>query len=44
VKDEFGKMKFPIPIKEIRRAEDAFTSVARGALVAAAADPDNPEE
>jgi hypothetical protein len=44
VKDEFAKMKFPIPIKEIRRAEDAFTSVARGALVAAAADPDNPEE
>jgi len=44
VKDEFSKMKFPIPIKEIRRAEDAFTSVARGSLVAAAADPDNPED
>jgi hypothetical protein len=44
VKEEFSKMKFPIPIKEIRRAEDAFTSVARGSLVAAAADPDNPED
>jgi hypothetical protein len=44
VKDEFAKIKFPIAIKEIRRAEDAFTSVARGALVAAAADPENPEE
>jgi hypothetical protein len=43
VRDEFSRMKFPIPIKEIRRADDPLTSCARGALVAAAADADNPE-
>ena len=44
VRDEFSRIKFPIPIKEIRRADDPLTSCARGALVAAAADPDNPED
>ena len=42
VRDEFSRMQFPI--KEIRRADDPLTSCARGALVAAAADPDNPME
>ena len=40
VKEELGKMDFPIPIREVRRAEDPLTSVARGCLVAAAADDD----
>ncbi len=44
VKEEFEKIQFPIPVKNIRRAEEALTSVCRGALVAAAADDDNPEE
>jgi hypothetical protein len=35
-KDEFKKLDFPIKIKEIRRAEDPLTSVAKGCLVAAA--------
>lgn len=44
VREEFEKIQFPIPVKNIRRAEEALTSVARGALVAAAADDDNPED
>lgn len=44
VKDELSRMQFPIPIKTVRRADDPLTSTARGALVAAAADEDNPEE
>lgn len=43
VRDELSRMQFPIPIKNVRRADDPFTSVARGALVAAAADEDNPD-
>jgi len=35
-KDEFRKLDFPIKIKDIRRAEDPLTSVAKGCLVAAA--------
>jgi hypothetical protein len=35
-KDEFSKLEFPIAIREIRRAKDALTSVAKGCLVAAA--------
>lgn len=38
VRDELGKMDFPIPIRDVKRAEDPLTSVARGCLVAAAAD------
>ena len=41
VREEVSKMRFPIPIKAIRRAEDPLTSCARGCLVAAAADADN---
>lgn len=44
VRDELSRIKFPIPIKEVRRADDPLTSCARGALVAAAADEDNPDE
>lgn len=43
VRDELSRIQFPIPIKEVRRADDPLTSCARGALVAAAADEDNPE-
>lgn len=43
VREEFEKIQFPIPVKNIRRAEEALTSVCRGALVAAAADDENPE-
>lgn len=43
VRDELTRIQFPIPIKQVRRADDPFTSVARGSLVAAAADEDNPE-
>ncbi|MFQ5503970.1 MAG: hypothetical protein ACE5F1_04130 [Planctomycetota bacterium] len=35
-KDEFGKLDFPIPIRDIMRAEEALNSVAKGCLVAAA--------
>ena len=35
-KDEFKKNDFPISVKDIRRAEDPLTSVAKGCLVAAA--------
>ncbi len=35
-KDEFKKLDFPIKIREIRRAQDPLTSVAKGCLVAAA--------
>jgi len=35
VKDELAKMKFPIPIKNVRRAEDSITAIAKGCLVAA---------
>jgi hypothetical protein len=38
VRDELSKMDFPIPIRNVLRAEDPLTSVARGCLVAAAAD------
>lgn len=42
VKEELEKRgDFPIPIREVRRAEDPLSSVARGCLVAAAADDDN---
>ena len=34
--DEFAKIDFPIPIKSIRRADEALNSVAKGCLVAAA--------
>ncbi|MEZ6187131.1 MAG: cell division protein FtsA [Planctomycetota bacterium] len=44
VRDELSRIKFPIPIKEVRRADDPLTSCARGALVAAAADEDNPDD
>ncbi len=37
-KDEFDRIKFPIPVKNIRRAEDALYSVAKGCLVAALSD------
>jgi actin-like ATPase involved in cell morphogenesis len=33
-KDEFEKVKFPIEVKNIRRAEDPLSTVAKGALVA----------
>ena len=35
VRDELAKMKFPIEIKNVRRAEDPLNSVAKGCLVAA---------
>ncbi len=35
-RDEFSKLDFPIPIKNIFRAEEALNSVAKGCLVAAA--------
>lgn len=35
VKQELEKMKFPIPIKNVRRAEDSLNAIAKGALVAA---------
>lgn len=41
VKEELSKLEFPIPIREVKRAEDPATSVARGCLVAAAADDDD---
>ncbi|MCI0650509.1 MAG: hypothetical protein L0Z55_01350 [Planctomycetes bacterium] len=34
-KDEFENIKFPIPVKEIRLADDPLYSVAKGCLVAA---------
>ena len=37
-KQEFDAIKFPIPVKNIRRAEDALFSVARGCVVAALSD------
>ncbi len=37
-KQEFEAIKFPIEVKNIRRAEDPLFSVARGALVAALSD------
>jgi len=33
--DEFNKIQFPIPVKEIRHAEDPLYSVSKGCLVAA---------
>ncbi|MBI4601099.1 MAG: hypothetical protein HY721_03975 [Planctomycetes bacterium] len=36
--DEFQAIKFPIPVKSIRRAEDPLFSVAKGCLVAALSD------
>ncbi|RME77328.1 MAG: hypothetical protein D6785_12715 [Planctomycetota bacterium] len=38
VRDEFEKIKFPIEVKNIRRAEEPLHSVAKGCLVAAMAD------
>ena len=39
VKDVLGKMDdFPIPIKEVRHADDALNSTAKGALTAAVLD------
>ncbi|MEZ5987980.1 MAG: hypothetical protein R3F30_02410 [Planctomycetota bacterium] len=35
-RDEFSKINFPIPIRDVRRADEALTSVAKGCLVAAA--------
>ncbi len=37
-KDEFASIKFPIQVKNIRRAEDPLFSVAKGCLVAALSD------
>ncbi len=37
-KDEFDRIKFPIPVKSIRRADDALYSVSKGCLVAALSD------
>ena len=37
-REEFEAIKFPIPVKNIRRAEDALYSVAKGCLVAALSD------
>lgn len=37
-KDELQSIKFPIPVKGIRRAEDPLFSVAKGCLVAALSD------
>ena len=38
VQDEFEKIKFPLEVKNIRRAEEPLHSVAKGCLVAAMAD------
>lgn len=38
--DEFDSIKFPIEVKNIRRAEDPLFSVAKGSLVAALSDED----
>jgi actin-like ATPase involved in cell morphogenesis len=35
VKQELEKIKFPIPIKQVRRAEDSLNAIAKGCLVAA---------
>ena len=35
VKQELERMKFPIPIKNVRRAEDSLNAIAKGCLVAA---------
>lgn len=35
VKQELERMKFPIPIKTVRRAEDSLNAIAKGCLVAA---------
>ena len=35
VRDELGKLSFPIPVKTVRVAEDPLNSVAKGCLVAA---------
>jgi len=35
---EFNAVKFPIPVKNIRRADDALYSVSKGCLVAALSD------
>jgi len=37
-RDEFAKLRFPIPIRTIRLAEDPLYSVAKGCLVAALSD------
>jgi hypothetical protein len=34
-REEFSKLKFPIPIKNIRRADEPLNSVCKGCLVAA---------
>ncbi len=36
--DEFEAIKFPIEVKNIRRADDPLFSVAKGCLVAALSD------
>jgi hypothetical protein len=35
VTDELAKVDFPIPIREVRRADDPLRSAAKGCLVAA---------
>jgi len=40
-RDEFQKIDFPIPVKEIRHAEDPLMTVAKGALIAAAISDDD---
>ncbi len=35
VKQELEKIKFPIPIRNVRRAEDSLNAIAKGCLVAA---------
>jgi len=35
VKQELDRIKFPIPIKNVRRAEDSLNAIAKGCLVAA---------
>ncbi|MEW6741618.1 MAG: hypothetical protein AB1486_02570 [Planctomycetota bacterium] len=35
LREEFGKVKFPIPIREIRRVQEPLNSVCKGCLVAA---------
>lgn len=35
VKQELERMKFPIPIKQVRRADDSLNAIAKGCLVAA---------
>jgi hypothetical protein len=37
-KQEFENIKFPIPVKNIRRADDPLYSVSKGCLVAALSD------